>query len=155
MKKLILFLFMLIVTPVQSAQIVNVEYIHNAIKQKWDITVPYNAELSNSRVAANMKYLLTAVDVANELLNGEKTSDYGIGEYATTIAADTIATDTAVKTLIQKNADTGYKFTATIDLSLYGDNQEDWGVAITEFGFDLGAAGTFYVDWGGWNNRNH
>lgn len=144
MKKLILFLFMLIIAPVQSAQIANVEYIHTAIADKWDITIPYNREITNVGVAANMKYLLTAVDVANEILNGEKTTDYGNGEFATMVATDTIATDTAVETLIQKNADTGYKFTATIDLSLYEDN---WP-PITEFGFDLGAEGTFYVDWG-------
>ncbi|MFQ6702689.1 MAG: hypothetical protein ACLRFO_00595 [Alphaproteobacteria bacterium] len=147
MKKLILFLFMLIIAPVQSAQIANVDYIHTAIADKWDITIPYNREITNVGVAANMKYLLTAVDVANEILNGKKTTDYGNGEFATMVAADTVATDTAVETLIQKNADTGYKFTATIDLSLYDDNDWGWG-APTEFGFDLGAAGTFYVDWG-------
>ncbi|MBQ2017817.1 MAG: hypothetical protein II208_04830, partial [Alphaproteobacteria bacterium] len=42
-----------------------------------------------------------------------------------------------------------YKFSATIDLSSYDDNHEFWGVMpVTEFGFDLGASGTFYVDWG-------
>ena len=40
-----------------------------------------------------------------------------------------------------------YKFTATIDLSMYDDNQMGWE-PVTEFGFDLGASGTFYVDWG-------
>ena len=40
-----------------------------------------------------------------------------------------------------------YKFTATIDLSLYDENQMGWE-PVTEFGFNLGAAGTFYVDWG-------
>ncbi|MFQ6703119.1 MAG: hypothetical protein ACLRFO_02870 [Alphaproteobacteria bacterium] len=149
MKKLILFLFMLIIMPVQSAQIANVDYIHTAIADKWDITIPYNREITNVGVAANMKYLLTAVDVANEILNGKKTTDYGNGEFATMVAADTVATDTAVETLIQKNADTGYKFTATIDLSLYSDNGAgSFGWPVTEFGFDLGAAGTFYVDWG-------
>ena len=92
---------MLLLAPVYAAQIVNVEYIHNAIAQKWDITVPYNKSLTNPRVAANMKYLLTTIDVANEMLNGESTTEYGNGEYATLVAADTIATDTAVDTLIQ------------------------------------------------------
>ena len=149
MKKLILFLFMLIIAPVQSAQIANVDYIHTAIADKWDITIPYNREITNVGVAANMKYLLTAVDVANEILNGEKTTDYGNGEFATMVAADTVATDTAVETLIQKNAYTGYKFIATIDLGSYDDNKGYWwGLPVTEFGFKLGAAGTFYVDWG-------
>ena len=41
-----------------------------------------------------------------------------------------------------------YKFTATIDLSRYSDNIYGFGMPVTEFGFNLGAAGTFYVDWG-------
>ena len=138
---------MLFCGAAQPAQVVNVEYIHNVIAQKWDISVPYNSELTNPRVAANMKYLLTAIDVANEMLNGEKTTDYGTSEYATTVAADTVATDTAVDGLIKKEEK--YKFAATIDLSLYEDNiMMGFGVAVTEFGFVLNVAGTFYVDWG-------
>lgn len=45
-----------------------------------------------------MKYLLTVVDIANEYLNDEKTTNYGDGEYATLAAADKIATDTAIDT---------------------------------------------------------
>ncbi len=114
------------------AEMVNVEYIHNAIKQKWDITVPYNSALENPRVAANMKYLLTAVDVANEMLNGGATTDYGNGEFATLAAADTVATNTAVDTLVKFEP----KFTVqTIPVA-------------TNFGFRLSAAGKFIVDWG-------
>ena len=135
MKKLILLLSMLIIAPVQSAQVVNVEYIHTAIADKWDITIPYNREITNVGVAANMKYLLTAIDVANELLNGEKTTDYGNGEFATMVAADTVATDTAVETLVKK-AEEKYKFfiTTTPDTS--------------SFDFSISAAGEFYIDWG-------
>lgn len=125
---------MLFCGAAQSAQVVNVEYIHNAIAQKWDISVPYNSELTNPRVAANMKYLLTAIDVANKILNGKKTTDYGTGEYATTVAADTVATDTAVDGLIKKEEK--YKFTATTTSDT------------TSFSFSISAAGTFYVDWG-------
>ena len=136
MKKLFALLFLILCTPAQSAQIVNVEYIHNAIKQKWDITVPYNSELTNPRVAANMKYLLTAVDVANEMLNGDKTTDYGNGEFATMAVADTIATNQAVDRLIAMERD--YKFVATVDVP----------VADYELYFDIKATGDFVIDWG-------
>ncbi len=125
---------MLLLAPVYAAQIVNVEYIHNAIAQKWDITVPYNSALPDPRVAANMKYLLTTIDVANEILNGESTTEYGNGEYATLVAADTIATNNAVEQLIKQSI--VYPFTATTSIDT------------TEFSFDISAAGTFYIDWG-------
>ena len=142
MKRLFVFLFFLFCGVAHSAQIVNVEYIHNAIAQKWDITIPYNSELTNPRVAANMKYLLTAVDVANEMLNGEKTTDYGNGEFATTVAADTIATDTAVDILISKVEQ--YKLTMIVaPSSNYWEGNDN-----NDFAFGIGAAGTFYVDWG-------
>ena len=103
MKKVLVFLFLLLCGAAQSAQIVNVEYIHQLINQKWDITLNYSPELRSEKAAANMKYLLTAIDVANEILNGEPTTDYGNGEFATTRAVDTIATNTAVDTLVKKN----------------------------------------------------
>ena len=129
-----------------AAQIVNVDYIHKLITQEWDITVPIKTD--NITAAANMKYLLTAVDVANEILNGEKTTDYGNTKFATTQAVDTIATNQAVNTLIKQNK-IEYKFSATIDLSRYDDNS-GWvaGMPVTEFGFSISAAGTFYIDWG-------
>ena len=63
---LILFIFMGIYCPDRTAvaaQIANVEYVHAVIKQKWNINIPYNPELKNPRLAANMKYLLTTIDV--------------------------------------------------------------------------------------------
>ena len=119
-----------------AAEMVNVEYIHQLIKQKWDITIAYNPTVTNTKVAANMKYLLTAVDVANEILNGEKTTDYGNGEYATMHAADTVASIQAVDTLIKKKA-INYPFSFTVS--------EDAG---NEVMFAITAAGTFYIDWG-------
>lgn len=139
-KKIILITFMLFCGAVESAQVVNVEYIHNVIAQKWDISVPYNSELTNPRVVANMKYLLTAIDVANEMLNGEKMTDYGNGEYATTVAADVIAVDTAVETLVQE-IDTN-QLIMTVGPSRYTGNDNN------DFAFAIAAAGTFYVDWG-------
>ncbi|MBQ2845153.1 MAG: hypothetical protein IJE79_04005, partial [Alphaproteobacteria bacterium] len=44
-----------------AAQIVNVDYVHKLIAQEWDISVPIKTD--NIMAAANMKYLLTAVDV--------------------------------------------------------------------------------------------
>lgn len=150
MKKLILFLFMLICGDAQSAQIANVEYIHNAIKQQWDITVPYNAALANPRVAANMKYLLTAVDVANEMLGTN--TNYASGEYATLAATDTVATDTAVATLIKRQ--TGAPDDPTDDVYDDGVTSAEYPFAIelvddtSEFSFLLSAAGNFTIDWG-------
>ena len=75
-------LFMFLPTA-HSAEMVNVEYIHQYLNARWGIDLPYNPELKNPKVAANMEYLLTVVDIANEYLNGEKTTSYGTGEYAT------------------------------------------------------------------------
>ena len=129
-----IFLGFLFIFAAQSAQIVNIDYIHTAIADKWDIVIPYNREITNVGVAANMKYLLSAIDVANEILNGEKTTDYGNGEFATTLAADTIATDTAVETLVKKEEKYKFFITTTPDTS--------------SFEFRISAAGEFLVDWG-------
>lgn len=119
-------------TTAHSAQIVNVKYIHDTIKQHWDITIPYNPQLSNPQVAANMKYLLTTIDRANKILNGANTTNYGTGKYATNIAADTIATNSAIKKLIKQGH---YSFSITTS-------------EITNFKFNLSTSGTFYIDWG-------
>ena len=116
-----------------AAQIVNVDYVHKLIAQKWDISVPIKAD--NPMQVANMKYLLTAVDVANEIFNGEKTTDYGNGEFATLQVADTTATNTAVETLVRK-IDKGPEFTLTTTPDTSG------------FEFSISAAGEFVVDWG-------
>ena len=118
-----------------AAQIANIEYVHKMIEHKWDITVPYNPTLSNVKSMANMKYLLTAIDVANEILNGEKTTDYGNGEFATLQVANTTATNQAVETLVRK-IDKGPEVTLTTT-----DDTDS-------FGFLISAAGKFYVDWG-------
>lgn len=81
-----------------------------------------------------MKCLLTAVDVANEILNDEQTTNYGNGEFATTQAVDTVATIQAVDTLIKKEEKYKFSLTTTDDTS--------------SFEFTISAAGEFYVDWG-------
>ena len=109
MKRLLFTIFCILCCGVcNSAQIVNVEYIHKLIEQQYGITVPYNSDLTNPQVAANMKYLLTTIDAANSILNGEQITDYGNSEYATTVATDTDATLEMVRDHIRD-----YKFFAT------------------------------------------
>ena len=137
----------LVAVCAHAAQIVNVDYVHKLIAQKWDVSVPIKAD--SPMQVANMKYLLTAVDVANEILNGEKTTDYGNGEFATLQVADTVATIQAVDTLIQKPIE--YKFFITVDMEKVNEGCMYWGQeedATSKFGLDFSAAGTFYVDWG-------
>ena len=134
MKKILFAIFgCFVALCAHAAQIVNVDYIHKIIQQEWDVTVPIRT--NNIMAAANMKYLLTAIDVANEILNGEKTTDYGNGEFATLQAADTIATNQAVETLVRK-IDKGPEFTLTTT-----DDTDS-------FSFSISAAGEFVVDWG-------
>ena len=113
-----------------SAEMVNVEYIHQYLNARWGIDLPRNP-LTNPYAAANMKYLLTVVDIANEYLNGEKTTSYGTGAYATLAAADTVATKKAIDTLISVP-------TFTITTTPY----------ISSFSMIIGAAGNFTIDWG-------
>ena len=114
-----------------SAEMVNVEYIHQYLNARWGIDLPYNPELENPKVAANMEYLLTVVDIANEYLNGGKTTSYGTGEYATKLAADTIATNTAIDSLVHGPS---FYITTTPDT--------------TEFHIIIAAAGDFIINWG-------
>ncbi|MFQ6745001.1 MAG: hypothetical protein ACLRFN_03450, partial [Alphaproteobacteria bacterium] len=137
MKKILLILFgVLFVSGAYSAQIANVEYVHKMIEQTWDITVPYNSALNSVKQIANMKYLLSTIDVANYMLNGSATTDYGNGEFATLQATDTDTVNTAVETLVTDNGGRNYKFfiTTTPDTS--------------RFSFSISAVGEFYVDWG-------
>ena len=119
-----------------SAEMVNVEYVHKVLLNRWGIDLPYNPALKNPHVAANMKYLLTVVDIANAYLNGKKTTDYGNGEYATLAAADTIATNTAMDTLVNMPT---FTITTTPDT--------------TSFMLVIGASGNFVIDWGDGNTE--
>ena len=139
-KKILCMLFgLFFVDAVYAAQIVNVEYIHNLIESKWSVRIPYHAELDNPAVAANMQYLLTSVDIANQMVNGGRISDYGTGEFesygtcefATSAAADTIVANTAIENYVQS---IDWRFSATATKSTVS--------------FDISAAGTFYVNWG-------
>lgn len=114
-----------------AAEMVNVEYVHKVLLNRWGINLPYNPALENPQVAANMKYLLTVVDIANAYLNGKKTTDYGNSEYATLAAADTIATNTAIDNLIRGQP---FYITTTPDT--------------TQFSIRINPAGNFRIDWG-------
>ena len=132
MKRLLFGIFCMLFCGVcNSAQIVNVEYIHKLIEQQYGITVPYNSELTNPHVAANMKYLLTTIDAANSILNGEQITDYGNGEYATNVATDTVAALEMVRDHVRD-----YKFFATTSPDT------------TSFSFSISASGVFHIDWG-------
>lgn len=134
MKKLISLIFgTFFITTAHTAQIANVEYIHSAIQNKHDITVPYSPELTDPTVAANMEYLLTAIDRANKILHGTPTS-YAQTFYATLSATDTIAVDNAVETLIKPGPYT-YNFKITT-------------VDTATFSFNISAAGNFVINWG-------
>ena len=127
----VIFAIFMFLPNAHSAEMVNVEYIHQYLNARWGIDLPYNPELKNPRVAANMKYLLTVVDIANEYLNGEKTTSYGTGAYATLAAADTVATNTAIDTLVKAPT---FTITTTSNTS--------------SFSMKIGAAGNFTIDWG-------
>ena len=127
----VIFAIFMFLPNARGAEMVNVEYIHQYLNARWGIDLPYNPELKNPRVAANMKYLLTVVDIANEYLNGDKTTDYGNSEYATLAAADTVATKKAIDTLVDAPT---FTITTTPGTS--------------SFSMIIGAAGNFTIDWG-------
>ena len=127
----VIFALFMFVPFAHAAEIVNVEYVHKLLLDRWGINLPYNPALENPQVAANMKYLLTVVDIANAYLNGKKTTDYGNSEYATLAAADTIATNTAFDDLVRGQP---FYITTTPDT--------------TQFSIRINPAGNFRIDWG-------
>ena len=137
LKSLILGIFFLFcgasINPAQSAQVANVEYIHKLVNQRWGIEVPYYPE--NAKLVANMEYLLTVVDRANNSLNEEPLTSYGTDPvYATKQAVDIIAVNQAVETLIKKQIKPEFFVTTTSSTS--------------SFSFQISAKGTYLIDWG-------
>lgn len=136
----VLCMFFGILTAAHAGPVANIEYVHKMITHVWGLEIPYNPELKNPRFAANMEYLLAAVDVANEILNGYKTTDYKSDpKYATRYIADTLVTNKAVYELIKIY----YPFNVRIKTT--NDNQP--------FNFNIAARGKFYVDWGDGNRE--
>ncbi len=135
MKKiLVVFFSLFLFVGARAAQVANVEYVHNLISHVWGVDVPYNANLKSVKSVANMEYLLTAVDVANGLLNKGDKTDYRNSEYATRVAVDTVAVNGIVEKLIKPQ--TKHEFT----LTTIPDTDS--------FQFVIGAAGEFTIDWG-------
>ena len=133
---------------VEYAPVANLEYIHSAIASKYDITVPYNSAADIYSIA-NMKYLLTTIDVANQMQGNQ--TNYGTGEFATEYAANTITVDTAIDTLI-KIMDTP---PADSDEPEPGDEilvpPYVFAIKISatdSFTINIAAKGTFTIDWG-------
>lgn len=130
-KRLFILLAILFAPVANAAEMVNVEYIHAALQRHWGVSLPYNSALTNPRVAANMKYLLTAVDRMNEVLNGKDITNYGDDpKYATLAAADTVATKDAIARLVKQS----FYITTTPDTA--------------SFSFEMSAQGRFYITWG-------
>lgn len=135
MKKiLVVFFSLFLFVGARAAQVANVEYVHNLISHVWGVDVPYNANLKSVKSVANMEYLLTAVDVANGLLNKGDKTDYRNSEYATRVAVDVDAVNDAVENLIKKpDGGTFYLYT-TSDTS--------------SFSMKISAAGSYMINWG-------
>ena len=119
--------------PTKGSPVVNVKYIHDAILAKWNVSVGYNSALTNKSVAANMKYLLAAIDVANKKIGGSS-KVYSGTSYATSYAVNKQTADNAIKNLIKKPRTFPFTATTTSDTS--------------SFSFNISAAGEFWVDWG-------
>ncbi|MDR1149470.1 MAG: hypothetical protein LBK66_12655, partial [Spirochaetaceae bacterium] len=71
---------------IDMAQIVNTQYVCNAINAKWETS--YTPVSGTATQAANCEYLLKLIDKANS----NKTT-FGSGSYATTQAVDRTAVD--------------------------------------------------------------
>lgn len=131
-KKFLIFCFLFMGFTAYAGPIANVQYIHDYIQQKHNITIPINPATSGN-AAANTKYMLCVVDIANrQLNNGVADVEYCNNVLATTVAIDTIAVTDAVDRLIKSMG----KFNVFLT-----------NVSGT-FSFEIGASGDFSVDWG-------
>ncbi|MCL2758044.1 MAG: hypothetical protein FWE64_01835 [Alphaproteobacteria bacterium] len=117
-----------------TGQIANVEFIHMAINKQLEglhlsLPMPDGAEPTR---AANVKYMLCAIDRANEVLNDRPTSEYCEHELATTQAIDTVGVLEALSRIrfeplfwIRVTVPAGFQ--ANIEISAYGAFIIDWG----------------------------
>ncbi len=151
MKKILFILFVFIFSisswAVEYAPVANLEYIHNAIANKYDISISYNPAVVDTTSIANMKYLLTAIDVANQM-QGVATA-YGDSEFATEYAANIITVDEAVNTLIKIPTEPEEPDEPLPDFLVppyvFAIKTND---QTTSYSFSIAAKGTFIVDWG-------
>ena len=133
-KKYAIVLFGIFLTMVAHANIATDGYLHKRISERWNITVPHDTTPDN---IVSLRYLMSVIDIANEILNQKKTSDYLNDEkYARNAIASTATTDYAVENLI-KRAEIEYPF-SFVPSDIFGNMAA----------FILTATGTFYIDWG-------
>lgn len=90
-----------------AGQIANVDYIHKYITAKNGITVPIKE--TNPSKAANVKYLLCAIDKANEISVASTTTNYCTNALATTRVVDTVSVADVSNRLFNCNAGGYYK----------------------------------------------
>ena len=111
--------------------IVNLGTIHDYIQTVHSISLPMSA--ANPKAAANMRYLLCSVDMANEMLNGCATTNYCRHDQAAVSAA---TAKNAVDNLIASSSCSKFFVTLT-------------GVSAgNQFSFNISAFGKFTIDWG-------
>jgi hypothetical protein len=106
---------------IDMAQMVNCEYVCNAINATWGTS--FAPVAGTATQAANCEYLLKMIDMAND----DRTS-YGTGSYATKQVLDKTAVDTAVNTLWIP----GGKFVAIANsgnIAAYSTNGINWTAA--------------------------
>ena len=120
-----------------AGQAINVEWVHDFIRQEHGLDIPYGPNLYSPKQVVNMDYVLKVVDIANAMLNGDGWTNYGESEYATREVADTVAGIYCIRYLIEH-----YHFTITTTPDT------------TSFKFDIAAAGAFHIDWGD-GTRSH
>lgn len=120
-----------------AAEIASVRYIHELLEHNYGVYVPVNDTLTDEDldVPANMQYLLTVVDIANEFISGVRTT-YSSSVYATEDAADTVATIQAYDTLLKEVEAVDYEY--PFEMTVSGGS----------LSFTISAQGEFYIDWG-------
>lgn len=120
-----------------AAEIASVRYIHELLEHNYGVYVPVNDTLTDEDldVPANMQYLLTVVDIANEFITGVRTN-YAGTVYATEDAADTVATIQAYDTLLKEVEVVDYEY--PFEMTVSGGS----------LSFTISAQGEFYIDWG-------
>ena len=127
--------------------IANVDFVHRYITQKWGITVPINN--GNIYQAVNVKYVLCAVDRANEILNGSPpTTTYCNHPLATLQVMNDASVIDAVDRLIVRDlypgtGGEGELFQVTYN-ALNGQT----------FSLQISAKGSFQINWGDGNTQN-
>ena len=117
--------------PVNAAtSISSVNYAHSAIVVLKNITVPINQAVTGENIHT-MRYLMRQIDKANEIINGEPTTDYENDPKWAVINA--VTAERAVAEIKDKIKLNGF--------SVHLDN-------VSSFDFRISAAGNYTIDWG-------